>query len=271
METTMPDLTCIMDLMYKKSGMVFSSEKSYIILTKLQPLIAKYNLDNMENLLFIIKNRSDVELINEIIDILTVNETSFYRDRYPFEILHSYVIPYILQNNSYKKEVKILCAACSTGQEPYSIAMHFLEHKEYGLDFKLTAIDLSPTAINQAKSGIYNQFEIQRGLPMPLLLKYFTQTDKMWTIGDVVKQYITFHQFNLKDSLSSLGKFDIVLCRNVLIYFDEGFRKQVIDNLKQTMNQGAILMLGGTELVSWKDDELKEVTSHNGVYLFNKK
>ena len=267
MEAIIPDLSYIIELMKNKSGIIFTPNKSYVILTKLQPLLTKYNLANIDELLVALKQQNNLKLVTDIVETLTINETSFYRDRYPFEALDKFIIPEILKDDPAKLNLKILCAACSTGQEPYSLVMHFLEHKQqYKLNCHITAIDLASHAIEKAKSGVYNQFEVQRGLPITSLVKYFTQMEKDWIISDKVKQQVNFRQFNLMDDLSILGKFDIIFCRNVLIYFDEKRRNQVIENLQKVMAPQATLILGGTEAIPYENKLLHKITEYNGIY-----
>lgn len=267
MEIVIPDLTYIIDLMKKHSGIKFSKEKSYVILTKIYPLLKKYNLKDVEELISIVKKNIDTKLISDLVDVLTINETSFYRDRYPFEALDKYILPKMLESYPTKKNLKILCAACSTGQEPYSLVMHFLEQKQYKFIPQVTAIDISNIALDKARSGVFNQFEVQRGLPVTMLVKYFIQKEKDWLIKEDVKNHIVFKKFNLKDNLSILGSFDLIFCRNVLIYFDEALRKQVINSLVKIMNPKASLILGATESVGWGEHpELYKVNDYNGIY-----
>ncbi len=263
MKAKMPDITMIIDLMYSRAGMILTQNKSQLILTKLQPLLNKYNLNNVNELLGM-----GSSVIDEVIDTLTINETSFYRDIYPFELIHKYIIPYFQQNNPELNAIRILCAACATGQEPYSLAMQLLEHKEYKFDYKIIAVDLSNSAIEKAKMGNYTQFEIQRGLKPALLNKYFTKLDKDWFINEDVKAHIIFHQANLLKNLNSLGVFDIVFCRNLLIYLDSVNRKRVVDNLKKIMNHGSIIVIGSMESLLWDDDDFTEITNYNGIYVY---
>ena len=267
MEAVIPDLTYIIDLMNRHSGIKFSKEKSYVILTKIYPLLKKYALKDVEELTDAVKKNVDTKLVSELVDVLTINETSFYRDRYPFEALDKYILPKMLEHDPTKKIVKILCAACSTGQEPYSLVMHFLEQKQYKLIPKITAIDLSSIVLDKARAGVFNQFEVQRGLPITMLVKYFTQHEKDWLIREDIKNHVVFKKFNLKDNLSILGSFDLIFCRNVLIYFDEALRKQVIDNLVKAMNPKSSLILGATESIGWGEHpELSKVKDYSGIY-----
>ena len=262
------DLTYIIKLVKEKSGIVFTLEKSYMLLDKLKLIVAKYNLENVHNLSNILRQTNNQSIALEVVEALTINETSFYRDTYPFEALHNYVIPHLLEYRPEKKVIKILSAACSTGQEPYSIAMHFLEHKEYNLNCSIMALDLSNQAIEKAKSGLYNSFEVQRGLSPSLLIKYFSEVDKGWLIEDKVREQVTFKAFNLMNDLSGLGLFDVVFCRNVLLYFDDNTRKKVLDNLKKVMNKDSVLILGGADSISFSEHEFKKVSKYNSVYNF---
>ncbi len=260
----LPDLSYIIDLMKKRSGVVFTKEKSYIIITKLFPLLEKYNFSKVEDLIIAVKSYNNEDLIADIIDHLTTNETSFFRDRFPFDVIKQ-LVPGILAGKE-KSEIKILCAACSTGQEPYSMVMNLLESRIENLSFKITAIDIANFVIEKAKLGIYNQFEVQRGLPITLLVKYFNQIDKNWQIKEECKKYISFHKFNLMDSMSSLGAFDIVFCRNVLIYFDHDQRQKVLNNILKTIANKGFLVVGATELLNEMDEYFQRVEEYSGIY-----
>lgn len=264
MEEDLPDLSYIIDLMKKRSGVVFSKEKSYIIITKLFPLLEKYNFSKIEDLITAVKLYNNEDLVADIIDHLTTNETSFFRDRYPFDVTKK-LIPEILAKKG-KSEIKILCAACSTGQEPYSMVMNLLESKIENLSFKITAVDIANFVIEKAKLGIYNQFEVQRGLPITLLIKYFSQVDKNWQIKEEYKKYISFQRFNLMDNMSGLGNFDIVFCRNVMIYFDHEQRKKILSNLLKIMNDDALLIVGSTEILLEMDEYFQRVEEYSGIY-----
>ena len=263
MKEKIPDISTIIKLMYNQSGMILTQNKGLLIFTKLKPLMNRYNLTDVNKL-------PDLgsSVIDEIIDTLTINETSFYRDIYPFEIIPKYILPYFHKNNPALTKIRILCAACATGQEPYSLSIEMLEHKKYKFDYKIIAVDLSKTAIAKAKIGTYNQFEIQRGLRPDLLSKYFTKLDKNWLINEDVKANVSFHQANLLKDLSSLGMFDIVFCRNLLIYLDAVNRKRVVDNLKRIMNHRSILIIGSMESLLWDDNDFTQITDYNGIYVY---
>lgn len=260
----LPDITAIIDLMHKHSGVKLYQANAKLIITKLQPLFSQYKVADITGLIKLIQK--DPKLVTKIIDMLAVNETAFYRDRYPFELLHKYIIPYIRKYNG--GSIRLLSGACSTGQEPYSLAMKFLDNRSFNSGYKIIAVDLSETALNKAKSGIYNKFEAQRGLSDLLLNKHFTQVEGKWKINSDVQKGIIFRKFNMLEDLSILGKFDIVFCRNLLIYLDNESRKKLVDNIKKIMNPGAILVIGALESLLWEDKSLNAVTEYNGIYAY---
>ncbi|MEK6734027.1 MAG: protein-glutamate O-methyltransferase CheR [Pseudomonadota bacterium] len=248
--------------MKKETGMVISEDKHYIIATKLYPILVKYHHKDLKSLAD--ETRNNRELIQDIIDTLLVNETFFYRDKYLFSALDKYILPEKINS----QKLNILCAACSSGQEPYSIVMHFLEHYNNMFEFNILGIDVSYSILDKARQGTYNNFEVQRGLPKELLDKYFIQNGDEWVIKDLVKKNVTFLHANIGENLSRLGKFDIVFCRNVLIYFNQDFREKVINNLTNAMNPDAVLILGSAESVLSKNDNLCKFTPYPGIYKY---
>lgn len=266
MTSLIPDLSPIIKLMFEKTGITFTADKFYIIHTKIQPLISKHGFPSIEPLLQSVINRNNISLITDIIDALTVHETSFYRDIYPFEILKNEIITEILKESKTRSEINILCAACSTGQEPYSLAINLNETTSRNFDFKISALDISKASIEKAKIGVYNQFEVQRGLPTHILLKYFDQVDKLWSIKDLLRRNVIFHQANLMDGLAFLGKFDVIFCRNVMMYFDEAQKKIIIENLKRILKPKGFLFLGATEILPRDEKMFTHWGTRGGIY-----
>ena len=260
------DLNFIIELMASKTGIMISVDKEYIISSKLQLLVSKNNLTDIDELITKAK-QGDNEIITDIIDALAVNETSFYRDKYPFEILRQYILPQLHFLDPNKKEIKILCAACATGQEPYSLAMDFLEYSNLGFTCDILAIDISSHALSIAEKGRYNRFEIQRGLPIDLLNKYFTKVEGSWEIAEEVRRLVSFEQCNLLDNLDNLGTFDIIFCRNLMIYFNADNRKLLINNLLNIMHSNAYLIMGASENIFGFEEKLHKITKHNGIYI----
>ena len=269
MDKGIPNLNPIAKLMFEKTGINLPKENFYIVLTKIHPLIEKYNFLNIEKLIEAIEKRSNLFLISDIVDALTVHETSFFRDFYPYDVLKSQVIPELLKNYSAGHEIKILCAACSTGQEPYSLAMSLNELNLSNFNFNIKAIDIAKSAIEKAKMGIYNQFEVQRGLSSNLLLKYFDQVDKFWTINSDIKKNVSFMTANLMNDLSFLGKFDLIFCRNVLMYFAEGEKKLIVANLKKLLNPKSFIFIGATEILPRDENGFSNWSARSGIYRLN--
>ena len=192
-----------------------------------------------------------LELSPDVVDALTTNETFFFRDRTPFELLRATVIPYLLDARQAERRISIWCNACSTGQEPYSIAMLM---DELGLPMKnwkvdLQATDVSSAAVRAAREGLYNKFEVQRGLPASALLKYFNSDGAHWRVIERVRAAVRYSTFNLLNSFAGRGPHDIIFCRNVLIYFDHATRMDILARLKGALREDGFLILGSTETI----------------------
>ncbi|MDB2414397.1 protein-glutamate O-methyltransferase CheR [Rickettsiales bacterium] len=240
--------TAIVNIVKNKSGIALGDNKEYLIESRLMPIAKKYELPTLDALVNLMNSQMNDQLLNDIIEAMTTNESFFFRDIKPFDNLRDHAIPYLLKNNPGKKDINIWSAACSTGQEPYSIAMTLEELPQLkDIKYKITATDLDTKVLKKAKEGIYTQFEVQRGMPISLLIKYFTQKKERWLIKDILKEPITFEPFNLMDNPVSLGNFDIVFCRNVLIYFDNITKEKVLKNLADRMPKGSLLFLGAAE------------------------
>ncbi len=267
------DFKYLTDIIISRSGIVLGEDKLYLLESRLIPIIKPMGMQTLENLVDYLRKNNDAKLIAEIIDAMTTNETSFFRDSKPFEQLRRYVLPKIIEQNSSTKKIKIWSAACSTGQEPYTTAMCLLEEAQRlsGWTYEIVATDLCSKVIERAKEGIYSQFEVQRGMPIQLLLKYFTQETDYWRINDSVKKNISFSSMNLLDDYSRMGTFDIIMCRNVLIYFNEETKRKVLEKLKKQLNKGGFLYLGSTETIFGISDDFIPVENERGLYTANNK
>jgi chemotaxis protein methyltransferase CheR len=181
---------------------------------------------------------------------MTTNESSFFRDIKPYEHLRNIILPLQMQKLGAQKSMRIWSAACSTGQEPYSISMCLQEDaaKMPGWRFDIVASDLAKKVVDKAKEGIYSQFEAQRGLPIQMLMKYFTaRPDTSWQLKDIIRNSVQFRTQNLLESYDHLGRFDIIFCRNVLIYFDDPTKAQVTEKMARVLNKSGVLLIGATE------------------------
>ena len=186
----------------------------------------------------------------------------------PFDQLRDVLLPKLMAERAATRRIRIWSAACSSGQEPYSIAMLLKElgPKVAGWKFEIMATDLSAEIVNKAKAGLYSQFEVQRGLPITHLVKYFVQEADRWRISDDLRRMVTFREFNLMDHPRSLGKFDVVFCRNVLIYFDPPTKAAVLANIADQLEPDGALYLGGAETVLGVTDRFEPAPQHRGVY-----
>ncbi|WP_047309835.1 CheR family methyltransferase, partial [Rhodopseudomonas palustris] len=214
------DYEYLQKLLKDRSGLVLSADKKYLLESRLLPLARKAGVPGITDLVQKMKAGSD-SLINDVVEAMTTNETFFFRDKTPFDHFKDSVIPELIKARAGRKSLRIWCAASSTGQEPYSLAMLLKEKAAElaGWRIEIIATDLSPEVLEKCKAGLYTQFEVQRGLPIQLLVKYFKQVGTMWQLNADVRSMVQFRQFNLLQDFTALGKFDVIFCRNVLIYF----------------------------------------------------
>lgn len=263
------DFDIYRDLLKAKSGLVIGQDKSYLLDSRLNPVAKKWGFDNLDAMTAALRGVPNKELINDIVEAMTTNETSFFRDTKPFDLLKNTVLPYFVKNNARPaKRLRIWCAAASSGQEPYTIAMILKEEaaKMPGWSFEIIATDISNEILDQAREGIYTQFEVQRGLPITYLMKYFKQNGDKWQITPEIKSMIKYQYFNLLDPMTNLGQFDIIFCRNVLIYFDQPTKKSVMERMAQQMPKDGFYFLGGAETVIGITEAFKNVPDSRGLY-----
>ncbi|MEX0582061.1 MAG: protein-glutamate O-methyltransferase [Sneathiella sp.] len=256
------------DIVRKRSGLVLTEEKIYLLESRLVPLARRRGLESLEALAEEVRRSSDERLLNEITEAMTTNETFFFRDTKPFDIFSAAVLPQLIQSRSAKKSLRIWTAACSTGQEPYSIAMLLKEEaaKMAGWRVEILATDISNEVLEKAKAGLYSQFEVQRGLPIQLLMKHFQQVGEMWQIDSSIRAMVKFQPKNLLEDLGGMGQFDVVFCRNVLIYFDQATKGKVLNQVHNILADDGALFLGGAETVLGICDSFKPVEGQRGVY-----
>lgn len=265
------DFKFLCKLIKDRSGINLNEEKAYLLDARLLPVARKMGLVNLAELVAKIKSAPDESLLVEIIEAMTTNETSFFRDITPFNQFRDNIMPHLLQNSS-DKNIRLWSAACSTGQEAYSLAMTFLENKaKYG-DSKLSIVgtDIDRNVIKKAEEALYSQFEVQRGLPITMLVKYFVQqqapADK-WAIKPELKEIVKFRYLNLLENYNDMGKFDMILCRNVLIYFEPDIKMKILNKLCDCMKPHSILMLGSAETITdLSSTRLEKFEDLRGVY-----
>lgn len=262
------DFTILMKLLKERSGLVLGEDKQYLLESRLMPVAKKHGLGSLDDLIRKITSPPpDEQVITDVVDAMTTNESFFFRDIKPFDTLRDQVLPALMPNRGGKR-LRIWCAACSSGQEPYSILMMLREmgSKIDGWQVEILATDLSREMIGRARDGMYSQFEVQRGLPIALLVKYFTQVGERWQIHQDLRQGVDFREFNLLDGMSTLGRFDIIFCRNVLIYFDQPTKTKVLQGLADVLAPDGYLFLGGAETVLGITDRFQPAADMRGVY-----
>jgi chemotaxis protein methyltransferase CheR len=200
---------------------------------------------------------------------MTTNESFFFRDNTPFDLFRDHVLPALAKSRAQNKKLRIWCAAASTGQECYSLAMILKENEALWRDWRIEIVgtDISTQVLEKAKAGVYSQFEVQRGLPIKLLIKYFRQVGEMWQIDNSLRSMVSFREFNLLDGFGALGRFDVVFCRNVLIYFDQPTKQEILARIRATLPSDGVLFLGAAETVLGITDKFKPVTGHRGLYV----
>ncbi|EMB15163.1 CheR family methyltransferase [Rhodopirellula europaea] len=237
-------------LVLKESAIVIEKTKTYLFESRLMPIARSHNLSDLDQLVEALKRPGSTALVDSVIDAMTTNETSFFRDLHPFNALRTHLIPELIQKRSKERVLNVWSNACSSGQEVYSIAMLLKENfpELAGWRVRLTATDLSKQILDKAQSGIFTQTEINRGLPMPMVLKYFKRNGVTWQISDEIRKMVDFRVLNLVQPWPpSLPKMDIVFLRNVLIYFSVDTKKEILWKVHRNLQKDGVLLLGGAE------------------------
>lgn len=262
------DFQLMASLVRERSGLVLSEDKAYLLESRLTPITRKKGFKSLDDLIDAIKTKRDEALIGDVVEAMTTNESLFFRDSKPFDQLRDLIFPQLLETRAGSKRIRIWSAACSSGQEPYSIAMLIKEAgaKFANWDIEIVATDLSEEMLERGRLGVYSQFEVQRGLPITMLVKYFKQDGDRWEIDPALRSMVSYKPFNLLDDPSKLGKFDIVMCRNVLIYFDQETKGKVLNRISDIMPSDGVLYLGGAETVLGITDAFQPVAGQRGLY-----
>jgi len=264
---TPPDYEYLRKLLKDHSGLDLSADKQYLIESRLLPLSRKAGLPGISELVQKMKGGSSA-LIAQVVEAMTTNETFFFRDKVPFDHFRDSIMPEIMKARAARKSIRIWCAAGSTGQEPYSLAMCVKEMGAQlaGWRVEIIATDLSNEVLEKSRAGIYSQFEVQRGLPIQLLVKNFKQNGEMWQLNADIRAMVQHRQLNLLHDFSQLGVFDIIFCRNVLIYFDQDTKINIFGRLAKIMEPDGFLVLGAAETVVGLTDVFKPFPDKRGLY-----
>ena len=262
------DFEFLAGLLKEKSGLMLTPDKVYLLESRLTPLARKRGLDTLDALVMKLRTSRDEGLTKDVTEAMTTNESFFCRDNTPFDIFKNHVLP-AMEKARPTKRLRIWCAAASTGQETYSLAILLKENwaKWQNWNIEIVGTDICTQVLEKAKAGAYSQFEVQRGLPIQMLIKYFKQEGDVWRINDDIRSMVKYRPFNLLDSFSLLGSFDVIYCRNVLIYFDQPTKKEVLERMSNTLAKDGTLFLGAAETVLGITDKLRPVRGQRGMYV----
>jgi chemotaxis protein methyltransferase CheR len=269
MDISKTDFGAFRDYLQRVCGILLSDNKEYLVASRLRSIMKEKELTKLGELVKLIER--DTRLREDVVDAMTTNETLWFRDSHPFKILKEKLLPELAAK---QKSVNIWCAAASTGQEPYSISMIIEEFKrsnpgKFAAE-KIMATDISNTALEAARRGVYDQLAVGRGMPKDLLERYFNSTDNGWKIAPNIANRIEYRLLNLLNSYTALGKHDIVFCRNVLIYFSSNLKKDILTRIHGQLKPGGYLLLGASEALSDLGDLYEMVQCSPGI-IYRKK
>lgn len=261
------DLDLVRKLVKDRAGIVLGQDKSYLIESRLQPVAKAAGFESLDALCLKLRASAHSTLHRQVVDAMTTNETLFLRDAHPFETLTKTLLPQLITKRAATKKLTIWCAACSTGQEPYSVAMQIREHHPALLawQLRLVATDIASDILAKAASATYSQLEVSRGLPPALMNRYFTKgAAGDWKLSEEIRKMVEFRELNLLDSFGAIGTADIVMMRNVLIYFDVETKRQILAKVRRVLAPDGFLFLGGAETTMGIDDQFERMTQDRG-------
>ena len=244
---------------YRESGIVLDGDKLYLFESRLMPVARAAGMTTLDELCARLRSKISVGLSQQVMEALTTNETLFFRDMAPFEALKTGLLPDVMASVSPGRSVNIWSAAASSGQEAYSIAMLLREPAFAGRSVNILGTDISEQILNVAREAKYVQFEVNRGLPAAYLVKYFTRDGIDWRLKDEIRSMVKFRRFDLRQSMGGLGRFHIIFCRNVLIYFDLATKNKILQQLSSVLEPGGYLLLGGAESILHLQDSFERL------------
>ncbi|MGA8937681.1 MAG: protein-glutamate O-methyltransferase CheR [Acidobacteriaceae bacterium] len=247
------------------SGIVLGEDKHYLFESRLTPVLRRANLETLDQLCEQLRSRRDPDLTQQVLEALTTNETFFFRDMAPFEAMRACILPEIVESLSPHQKLRVWSAAASSGQEAYSMAMMFRELNLQERCAEILGTDISEQVLVYAKEAKYLQFEVNRGLPAIYLVKYFKREELDWRLNPEIRSAVRFKQFDLRQSAASLGKFHIILCRNVLIYFDSDTKQKILEELWNALEPGGFLLLGSAESIPRPHSAWERISDHSAT------
>lgn len=244
----------LQDVVYRGSGIVLDHEKHYLFESRLSPVARARGLQSINDLCALIRATGGDEVRKQVIEAMTTNETYFFREPAQYDAVANVLLPEVKELRCATRKINCWSAASSTGQEAYSLALLLMEQGLGGWNLQILGTDLTSHVVEKARQGKYLQIEVNRGLPVSLLLKYFRRAGLEWQLNDQIRSMVRFESFDLRNSMRSLGPFDLVFCRNVLVYFDIETRRTILRQMHGTMFRGGWLLLGTAEAPIGLDD-----------------
>ena len=259
MEISSTDFAYICKFLREHSAIHLEAGKEYLVETRFLPLIRELGHDDLKSFINWLRQNPTGVIHQRAVEALTTNETLFFRDFHPFETLRQHLLPKVVELNQTSKCLNIWSAACSTGQEPYTIEMILQDHFPQLSHWKtkILATDLAQQILERAMEGRYSQLEINRGLPAPMLIKHFVRDGEWWKVKPALRERLEFRPLNLIGSWLGVAKMDIIFLRNVLIYFQPEVKKQILEKMYHQLNPGGYLFLGGSETLLGLSDRFK--------------
>jgi len=239
---------------YSNVGIVLEDNKHYLFESRLAPIVRQLSLGSINDLCALLHSRSNPEIGQQVVEAMTTNETYFFRDPAQYDAIRTVLLPQLKQDRGDTRKLRFWSAASSTGQEAYSLAMLLLDEGLKNWNIELLGTDFCSKVVKRARAGIYQQIEVNRGLPTPFLLKHFRRAGLDWQLNETVRRMAHFETIDLRNSMRALGPFDLVFCRNVMIYFDNETKRRIMKELHGTLFRGGWLLLGGTETAFGLDD-----------------
>ena len=244
----------LQQFVYRGSGIVLEHDKHYLLEARLTCIVRQNGLQSINDLCAMLRAASGSPVHSQVIEAMTTNETYFFREPMQYDAVRDFLLPDLKERRSATRKVSFWSAAASTGQEAYSVAMLLMEQGFDSWNLNIVGTDLSTQVLEKARSGEYLQIEVNRGLPTPFLLKYFERRGLNWAVNHKLRKVARFQQIDLRQPMNTLGPFDAVFCRNVLIYFDPPTRRQILREIHKTMFPGGWMLLGTSETASGIDD-----------------
>ncbi len=266
---TPADYDFIRKVLRERSGYMLSPDKHYLIDSRLTPVAKREGCANLGELVVKMRLPGAEALLARVTETMTINESFFFRDKIPFDRFKDTILPSLMEARHATRRLRIWCSACSTGQEPYSLAMVLksMSEKLMGWQIDIVATDISREVLDRARAGIYSQFEVQRGLPIQMLMQYFQQVGEQWRVSEEIRRMVQFRHLNLLERFTILGTFDVVFCRNVLIYFDQPTKVNVLERVSHQLAPEGFLVLGAAETVVGLSDCFKPHADKRGLYV----